>query len=275
MVTSVYRNPEFSDGEILRSCDYAGITLGEVQYPVEHARATHVHERACIHFLLEGGYTEYQGCQTNECKPLSLSFQPCGHEHSYRCSKTISRSLTIEFEPDWVKLLADYSVILDAVCNFSDGILLWFATRLYNEFRALGPASQLVIEGLALEIAVEISRRRTIPSERKPPAWLKQVEELLKERFAESLTLQEIGRTIRIHPVHLARTFRQHYQCSVGEYVRNLRIESACKQVAHSDMSLSDIAFAAGFSDQSQFTRTFGRIMGMTPGAFRATTRPR
>ncbi len=275
MFTSVYKNPEFSDGQILRSCDYAGITLGEVQYPVEHSRATHVHERACIHFLLEGGYTESQGRRTNECAPLSLSFQPCGHEHSYRCSKTISRSLTIELEPDWMKLLADYSVVLDAVCNFSDGLLLWLATRLHNEFRAQGPASQLVIEGLTLEIAVEISRRRTIPSELKPPAWLKQVEELLNEQFAESLSLREIGQTIRIHPVHVARTFRRYYHCTVGEYVRNLRIESACKQVAHSDMSLLEIAFAAGFSDQSQFNRAFKRIMGITPGAFRATTRPR
>src|SRR5215831_8100775 len=167
MLISGDRRPEFSDGEVLRSCHFSGITLGEVQYPAEYSRDTHVHERACVHFLLQGGYTEYQGRRTNECKPLSLSFQPGGHEHSYRCSMTVSRWLTMELEPDWMNLLAEHSVILDDVCNISDGLLMWLGTRLYNEFRSMGPASQLVIEGLMLEIAVEISRRRMIASERK------------------------------------------------------------------------------------------------------------
>jgi len=181
----------------------------------------------------------------------------------------------MELEPDWMNLLAEHSVILDDVCNISDGLLMWLGTRLYNEFRSMGPASQRVIEGLMLEIAVEISRRRMIASERKPPAWLQRVRELLDEEFAKPLTLPEIGRTINIHPVHVARTFRQHYGCSVGEYVRKVRVEFACREAAHSYMSLSDIAYAAGFSDQSQFTRAFKRIMGITPGAFRAASRPR
>lgn len=275
VVQNARRVPEFSDGEIVRRWDLAGFTLGEVQYPAEYLRPSHVHERACFHFLLEGGYTEYEGRRTIDCKPFSLSFQPSGHEHSYRCSKTISKSLTVELEPDWMALLADHSVILEYVSNSRDGLVLWLATRLYNEFCAGGPASQLVIESLAFEMAVEISRRRELPSERRPPVWLKQVEELLNERFAESLTLREIGRTIGIHPVHLARTFRRHHHCTVGEYVRKLRIDFACRQVAHSNMRLPDIALAAGFSDQSQFSRTFKRLMGITPGSFRAGTRPR
>jgi AraC family transcriptional regulator len=181
----------------------------------------------------------------------------------------------MEVEPHWLALLADHSVKLDRVCNYSDGLLLWLITRLYDEFCVMGPASELVIEGLALEIAVEVSRRPRIALERKPPLWLEQVAEMLNERFADSLTLREIARTVGIHPVHLARTFRQHYQCTVGDYVRKLRIEFACRQVLNSSMSLPEIALAAGFSDQSQFSRTFKRAMGITPASFRSATRPR
>jgi two-component system response regulator YesN len=61
----------------------------------------------------------------------------------------------------------------------------------------------------------------------------------------------------------------------VGEYVRRLRVGQACRRLAHSNASLSEIAFEAGFSDQSQFCRVFKRVTGLTPGTFRAGTRAR
>jgi AraC family transcriptional regulator len=274
-MSAATRTPEFSDGQIVRRLDFAEMTLGEVHYTGEHSRPTHSHERACFHFLLDGGYTEYYGGQVSDCRPLSLSYQPSGHEHSYRCSKKASKSLTMEVEPAWLNRLEDHSVVLDRVCNFRDGLLLWLVTRLYKEFWLMQPESELLIEGLALEIAVEVSRSRKKPAPHNPPLWLKQVIEMVNDQFTESLTLREIAQSVGIHPVHLARTFRQQYGCTVGDYVRKRRIEFACRQVAHSHMSLPEIAQAAGFSDQSQFNRTFKRLMGITPGAFRAATLPR
>ena len=60
-----------------------------------------------------------------------------------------------------------------------------------------------------------------------------------------------------VHPVHLAQTFRKFYRCTIGDYVRSLRIEFACRQLAATKMPLSEIALLAGFADQSHFTRTF------------------
>jgi AraC family transcriptional regulator len=75
--------------------------------------------------------------------------------------------------------------------------------------------------------------------------------------------------------VHLARTFRRHYHCTVGEYMRQLRVNFACRQLREGSRPLMEIALAVGFSDQSQFSRTFKRVMGLTPAAFRAATRTR
>jgi AraC-like DNA-binding protein len=50
--------------------------------------------------------------------------------------------------------------------------------------------------------------------------------------------------------------------CTVGEYVRRLRIEFACQQISHTDTSLPDTAVAAGFYDQSQFSRAFKQVVG-------------
>jgi AraC family transcriptional regulator len=73
--------------------------------------------------------------------------------------------------------------------------------------------------------------------------------------------------------VHLAQTFRKTYQCTIGEYVRKLRIEYACHELTNSAKPIVDIALAAGFCDQSHFTRTFRRVVGAAPSQYRDTLR--
>ena len=48
------------------------------------------------------------------------------------------------------------------------------------------------------------------------------------------------------------------------------RVEYACKRLAESDLPLAELAAAAGFTDQSHFTKVFRLRMGLTPAVFRA-----
>ena len=94
---------------------------------------------------------------------------------------------------------------------------------------------------------------------------------MLKDRFAEPhLTLTELSALVGVSADHLAKTFRLHEGCTVGQYVRNLRVEWACTRLAKSLDPLAEIALTAGFSDQSHFAKVFRRKMQMTPSAFRA-----
>jgi AraC-like DNA-binding protein len=70
---------------------------------------------------------------------------------------------------------------------------------------------------------------------------------------------------VGVHPVYLASAFRRHYRCSIGEYKRRLRVEFICGEIARSDAPLSQVALAAGYSDQAHFSRSFKRFAGMTP----------
>jgi len=116
----------------------------------------------------------------------------------------------------------------------------------------------------------EVSRRQVRVSDHKPPRWLAQALELLREQFSEHLTIAYLARSVGVHPVHLAREFRKFYRCTIGEYIRQLRIEYACRKLSISDASLAAIASGAGFSDQSHFSRTFKRLVDMTPAQYRA-----
>jgi AraC family transcriptional regulator len=90
--------------------------------------------------------------------------------------------------------------------------------------------------------------------------------------FAGPLSLTGVAQHVGVHPVHLARTFRAVYRTSFASYVRELRIDFAREQLAGA-APLSEIAAAAGFYDQSHFSRCFKRHLGMTPAAYRASLR--
>jgi AraC family transcriptional regulator len=85
----------------------------------------------------------------------------------------------------------------------------------------------------------------------------------------QPVRLAELAREVSVHPAHLARAFRQQFGTSVGGYVRRLRLDWAAAELERSETALAAIALAAGFADQSHFTRSFRRYTGFTPGAYR------
>jgi AraC family transcriptional regulator len=115
----------------------------------------------------------------------------------------------------------------------------------------------------------EASRKDPRCPRKHTPRWLSQARELLSDRFAEQLKMSEVAKTVGIHPVHLAQTFHKTYNCTMGDYVRERRIEYACRKLAGSDMPIVDVALTAGFCDQSHFTRIFKRRTGVAPSRYR------
>jgi AraC family transcriptional regulator len=98
---------------------------------------------------------------------------------------------------------------------------------------------------------------------------LKHAEELIRARHAEPLTLREIAAATNRHPVHVAREFRRHHGCTIGDYIRRLRIDSACHRLVGTDDPLVMIALACGFAGQAHFSSAFKRAKGMSPLQYR------
>jgi AraC family transcriptional regulator len=138
----------------------------------------------------------------------------------------------------------------------------------------MDPASHLAIEGLMLEVLAEASRLPTGVM-RIRPRWVEAARELLHDRFSEKLSLAVIAQSINVHPMHLAREFRRHYGCTIGEYIRKLRTDFARAELVRTNVSLTEIALTSGFFDQSHFTRVFKRLTGFSPASYRAAFRPR
>lgn len=96
---------------------------------------------------------------------------------------------------------------------------------------------------------------------------------MLHAWLSEDVTVNSIAEKVGVHPVYIARQFRKHYHCTMGEYVRRLRVEAAGREISESDTPLSEIASLFGFYDQSHLTNTFKRLTGMTPAEYRRAFR--
>jgi AraC family transcriptional regulator len=164
--------------------------------------------------------------------------------------------------------------ILDHASYVEAGPISHLALRILGEFRMLDAVAPLAIEALTLEMLVQATRLDS-RIERNPPRWLRQAREVIREQFAESLSLSSVAELVGVHAAHLAKMFRKHYGCTVGEYVRRLRLDHAAKLLARSEKTLSTIALAAGFYDQSHFAHLFKLRFGVSPGVFRTGLRRR
>ncbi len=262
-----------SQANVLRVREAAGLRLTEVTYPPGLRLPQHSHEQSCFCFLLHGLYDITWGKQILLRKPGSLTFTASGEIHSNRIHSKEVRCFSIEMTRPWLERANGRLKFLQGPAQLDNGSLPWLAMRLYREFRQQDDLTPLVIEGLALELLVGAARQSAHVSENGTTSWLNKVRDLLHQRFREPLTLGDVAEFADVHPVSLARAFRRTHHCTVGEYVRKLRIEFACKKLTSPDASLVEIAFSSGFSEQSHFCRTFKRLTGLTPSEYRANSR--
>ena len=94
------------------------------------------------------------------------------------------------------------------------------------------------------------------------------VREILDDRAAENVGLDELAAAAGLSRFHLIRVFQRRYGLTPFAYQRNRRIEKA-RAVLRAGSSIADAAAAAGFADQSHLGRSFRAVMGSTPGEYR------
>jgi AraC family transcriptional regulator len=262
-------SPNCFYGRTLRSRSEQHFHLAERAYPSGYRTPKHLHSKPLICMVLDGGYYETHGSKTRYCTPSTLLFHAAEEDHLEQFGACGGRSLVVEIEPAWLARAQEFcGISLDATAAFDGGALSPLGARLYKEFLSDDDASRLVIEGILFEMAGELTRAST-PREQRPPRWLEQSRELVREGYANPLSLGEIAESVGVHPVHLAQAFRKFYHCTVGDHVRNLRVDFACRQLRTTEIPLSEIALLAGFADQSHFTRTFKQLVGIPPLQYR------
>lgn len=264
----------FTYGEIRRARRVPGLLLAECEYEPGLQIRTHSHDLARFNLVMRGGFTDSNGRREREVRAGTLLFRAAGETHRHAIPSGGATCFLVEMSTDWLARAREQGAVIDQPGLFRGGLLLHLAYRLHGEFLKRDEVAPLAIEAILLGMVAE-SSRRAARAERRPPLWLEQAREMLHAAFQERLTLSGIAETVGVHPVHLARAFRECYGCTIGDYVRQLRLDFACEQMRTTDFPFSELALAAGFYDQSHFCKLFKRHTGLTPVEYRNLNRAR
>jgi AraC family transcriptional regulator len=101
------------------------------------------------------------------------------------------------------------------------------------------------------------------------PWQVRRAKEILSAHLDGGIPLQEVARECHLSMSHFSRQFRRTTGLPPHKWLLTRRIEVAKEKLDDRRLSLSDVAAACGFADQSHLTRVFTRMVGVTPGAWR------
>jgi AraC family transcriptional regulator len=258
------------DGVLVTSAEVNGLILSELRFPSDYRQVAFEPERPYLALVLEGGMVKSFRAKTMDFGRGSALTMPAGLWHAARFGPVGSTIVIIRPSTESTPLTDAFR----RLAELRGRGLNWLAWRLAGELRASDAAAPLAAEGFALEILAATTREVAVDRcVGRPPRWLSSAEEFLRARIADPVGLSELATAVGVNATHLARVFRARYGISVGEYGRRLRLDWAAAEIARDDTPIAQIAAAAGFADQSHFTRLFKRHVGTTPARFREEAR--
>jgi AraC family transcriptional regulator len=237
-----------SPSEVLLETRVADSTVTVVRYAPGQVIRPHAHGEEGLTVVLQGAFLEEAPCGTMLAPAGSVATRPYGLRHTNR------------FGPEGAVILA---VIPDRD-RFGEPIRDWSWSEIPAAFRAglrlIGRDEDALPELLAAigprarpdRVAVARVRRLLDDPERRP-------------------SVAALADTMAVHPVHLARQFRQAYGVSLREYRTTQLVQRAAAAILATRAPLSRIAHDCGFADHSHMCRAFRRVAGWSPSRLRAS----
>ncbi|MDR1319511.1 MAG: helix-turn-helix domain-containing protein [Treponema sp.] len=99
---------------------------------------------------------------------------------------------------------------------------------------------------------------------------LRKAERYILENFSRKISLQEIAGISGLSAPYFSTIFKEERGENLSKYLNRLRVEKSSRMLLNTDLSLSEIASACGFEDQSWFSKIFKTHMGISPGKYRS-----
>lgn len=255
-------------GALRRQVDAGEFLLTESEYAPGLRTEAHGHASTSLVFGLSGGLEHMNGRCTGDLQPRTLLILPRESVHTDEVGPLGCSCLFVTLGPAKLDAIHRYTTILESV-RFASGVRIGsIAAALHQESWTDDTVRALAVEGLVYDLLACLAREPVPRNDRTAP-WLAALRDRLEAEFARPITLAGLARDAGVHPTYLGRAFARRYGISLSEFVRTRRIEWAMDQLRRSRDPVAEIAVAAGFFDQSHFTRCFKRVVGTTPVRFR------
>jgi AraC family transcriptional regulator len=252
-------------GVVRRYHRTASVVLVQHDYPVLAARDLHTHSWFHVTLVQRGYYARMYGAREDVHGPGTLSLLPNEDPHTDKYAPG-SRCLHVAVLGSVATRLT--GATLKGTHAVPPIIAAQFSVALQHEFDHYDGESPLVVE-LLLSHLLSAHAGLADDRSRAQPPWLKRLLEYLDDTFAEPWSLAVLAAQLCVHPVHLCRSFHQHFHFTLGQYVRSLRLLRARQLLGDRGVTIADVAATCGFADQSHLHHQFKRVVGISPGLYR------
>jgi len=100
--------------------------------------------------------------------------------------------------------------------------------------------------------------------------YIRKALRFMADNYSEHLELSQVAEYVQLSPSYFSSLFHQTVGVSFREHLCRIRVEESKRLLLNKQYSLADIAISMGFPDQSYYCKVFKRIVGVTPGKYRA-----
>jgi AraC-like DNA-binding protein len=202
----------------------------------------------CIHGLFE------------TVVPINVGGQVIGF---IRTGQVFGRTPTAAGLKRVIKWLAKWNVPLSAASVRT----AYFATKVVplSRYRSMVGLLEVMAQHLAV-----ISNRLLLQKVHAEPPVIAYAREYIEAHHDEPLTLQRVAEAVHTNRFRLCKLFKAATGLHFTNYVVRLRVEKAKNLLLNPHYSISEIAFNAGFQSLVHFNRSFKKVAGCNPTAYRA-----
>ncbi|MEM6525267.1 MAG: AraC family transcriptional regulator [Bacteroidota bacterium] len=246
------------------------VVLSQYAYTIEKT-PWHYHENPYFMFVLHGNMIDCNKKVKSLLPSGSLMFNNWQESHYGVRHSNEASGFHLEFEKSWFHKNDIDLKTFEGSQRVEDPKVHVLFAKLYQEFLMADPYSQISTELLLMQICADLGKEKAI-GRNEVPQWMNNLKELLRYNTS-TVSLQYLSEQLGVHPVHISRAVPKYLSSSLGEYIRLTKLKKAVPQLLEPNLSLTQIAYDCGFTDQSHFNRIFRHYFRQSPGQYRKTLR--
>lgn len=175
----------------------------------------------------------------------------------------------------FIKIGFDANILTDTIPDFS--IIMTnikkdsFLVDVFNEIRSKSGDKtyvKLLINTL-IHLMVNNGERIIHPDTRKGYKTAVSAAKIVNESFNSNITLESAAKQLSVAPQYLSSIFKQVLGINFSDYLSDIRLNYAEKQIKNSKKSITEICFEAGYTNFSHFSRSFKKKYELSPREYR------
>ena len=268
-------------GEERFAVEMTGITWPDARYHIERERSP-LH---CLEYVISGeGHIVMDG---KEYRPKAgdAYLLAVGKNHSYWADGDRP------WKKIWMNISGSLADALVAGYGLADAVVFedcpvypqfWEFLRVCRNYgknsQELAERTVLLFHEILLKLSANMLSARSQAGGREKSTVSEaalQVREYIDAHIYEKIAVSDLAQIASLSASQLTRVFRSAYGQSPYDYVLARKIDTACRLLLNTGMSVKEVAYRLNFVDEHYFSNVFCKRMGMPPGRYRTEGRSR